>query len=241
MSNTTGAAAVVPPRFRLKAAPFCPVAQTAKVALAVRGTPWIHDPTREDAPARLLVHGGTGSNEASATVLADPWEMLDRIEAEHPQSPLLPADPAARAIAINRTQTGLALRRCLSAVTRATEPNECDVAVHSLRRRLEQAEVTLVREEGHELGLVDVAFAPVLWRLRVLDERRDAHLLDGLPGLRRWGAILSSHPAVRVALGPDPEDTYLAVLDTRGIVASMADAVAWQLLLGHGRPLSGAG
>ena len=227
------------PRFHLRSSAFCPLAQRAMVALAVRGSDWSHDASARDGePSRLTVT----SARAPVRDEGDPVAMLDLIEALHPGQPLLPADPARRAPLRALMELGVEVQECLSAVTRATASNDHDIAVYRLRLRLLLAED--LAPEGPEedpLDLAGVVFGPTLWRMRVLDQHCQSFLLTGLDRLGRWERVLSRHPALRAVLPPTAEWTYLATLRRRGAaLLSVTDASAWRPLLGHGG-LRGAG
>jgi len=209
------------------------------VALAARGSVWSHHGlARDGEPARLvLLSRGRPVREESG-----PIAMLDAIEALHPDQPLLPVDPALQAPVRALMALGVGVQECLSAVTRATESNDHDMAVYRLRLRLLMAE-ELAPETPDEvsLDLSGVVFGPTLWRMRVLDRHCQGFLLAGLPRLVRWETALSQHPALRQVLPPRAEWTYLSMLRRRGTaLLSVVDASAWDLLLGHGG-LRGAG
>lgn len=169
--------------------------------------------------------------------------MLDLIEEMHPFGPLLPADPEARSAVRAVAGLGLDLRRRLSAVTRALDSTDHDMAVYRLREGLRRIEARLPAvPDAPSLDRAGAALAPTLWRLRVLDVRCETFLLTGFPRLSAWAASLAEHPNLLTALGPDPEVSYLGILARRGgALTAVTDAATWRLLVGHDYPLNGTG
>ena len=225
--------------FHLRSWPFCPLAQRAMLALAARGTSWTHDPSLPDGSPPVLTLAWP---DGRTKVERDPLGIFELVEACHPDYPLLPPDPDTQDLAWDLVHLAALAQASLSAVTRATESNDHDMAVYRLRARLLKLEARLTEEPVEStFGLVDAALGPMLWRLRVLDETCETFLLAGLPRLEAREGWLAGHPAMRAVFGPEAVATYLATLARRGaVVLSVTDAAAWRVLLGHSG-LRGAG
>lgn len=218
------------PEVILASVPFCPRLQRAKLALAARGASWSETfapdvwPMPEGYP-RMVLRDGAGQE----TIHLRSIPMIEAIEALFPDQPLYPQDAAAKSAdqALMRLGRGLQLR--LSDVTHASDSVSHDMAVFRLTSRLRLIETILADEFPREaLDNPGVVFAPSLWRMALLDREAGTFLLHGLPRLTAWAAMLSRHPALSVALGPDPEAVYLARIRARNIVLmAEADRAIW--------------
>lgn len=242
MPGDPGPAVQVRARFHIRSWPFCPLAQRAMVALAALGTGWTHDPRAPDGHPPLLTASGPG---LPLQVVREPLAMLDLIETAHPDRPLLPSEPGPRGAVRELMQLGVAVQDALSAVTRATESNDHDIAIHRLRLKLERLDTLELSGAGRDeagIDLAGVVLGPTLWRMRVLDRHCETYLMSGLSRVEGLEAALSAHPAMQKVFRPGAEQDYLATLHRRGaVLLAVADAATWRLLVGHGGRLRGAG
>ncbi|MCA3444678.1 MAG: hypothetical protein INF52_15150 [Rhodobacter sp.] len=179
--------------FHLISAPFCPDAERAMIALTWRGTAVTQE--RRDGPARLVVRRA-GAHDLHLT---DPLVMLELIEDLHPDQPLHPRDQIMKADHRDLMARALLVQARLARVIAAASAQDLDLAVYFLRDELARIEPRLHRHSripGHGLFNIDIAFAPVLWRLATLDHQAGAFLLSGFPQLAEWAAGITNH-AVR--------------------------------------------
>jgi len=147
----------------------CPYCARARIMLAEKG---VEFETTEidltDRPAWIYEKNSTGRVpvlEEDAWLLPESSVILEYLEERYPEPPLLPADPADRALArllIFRhdelTKPYYALRR------------DEDGAAEALDRELARLDERLARQRwltGREFGLADIAYAP--WILRARD------------------------------------------------------------------------
>jgi glutathione S-transferase len=216
------------------------------IALAARGTGWtleeIPGPDKRRPGLPQLVVRQSGSVDR---IFQKSISMVEEVEALHPDQPLYPADPEARAVERALMELGRGLQIRLSAVTHARDSVENDYAVHRLRQRLNLVEKTLAEVPdviARPLSNVGVVFGPTLWRIIFVDRNFETHLLSGLPRLSAWTQRLSEHPALRLVLGAGAEETYRALLQARGVpLVSKVDADLWRQAYGAGEPHRGAG
>ncbi|WP_017999523.1 hypothetical protein [Paracoccus sp. N5] len=175
-------------RFRISGSPLCPAAQRAGLALALRGRDF--RPLRSPGKIRLLIGQGSGL----VLAIESPVAMLELIEDLHSGQPLHPAEPALRARHRQLIAATDAAQQALAAVLAARNLRDLDLAVFPLRQRLLgiEAELQALPEGGG--SNLDIALAPLVWRLAVLDRRRGLHLGDGLPGAARRLALPLAWP-----------------------------------------------
>ncbi len=190
------------PSLSLAAPEGHPLAQAVAISLAVRGTSLERVPLRQpvdladDTALRLTCRRAAQPQ----VVLRDPLAMLDLTEDLHPDQPLHPRDPVRRA----EHREGLALVRTvfpvLDQVCNAKAPRELDLAIHLLRSRLTRIETLLASAQatsGSGFSLLDTLLAPLLWRLKALDEVFDSFLLIGFGRLDARAGWLLARPEVR--------------------------------------------
>jgi glutathione S-transferase len=172
----------------------CPYCARARIALAEKGLEYeAMEVDLSDRPQWIYEKNPTGRVpviEEDAWILPESSVILEYLEERYPEPPLLPPDPADRALArvwIFRhddfTKPYYALRR------------EEEGAAERFDEQLAKLEDALSRQTwltGAEYGLVDIAYVP--WVLRARDMLGVS--LDGFPAVREWLARLEERPAV---------------------------------------------
>jgi glutathione S-transferase len=175
-------------------APRCPYCARARIALAEKGLEYeVMEVDLSDRPQWIYEKNSTGRVpviEEDAWILPESSVILEYLEERYPEPPLLPPDPADRALArvwIFRhddfTKPYYALRR------------EEEGAAERFDEQLAKLEDSLSRQAwltGAEYGLADIAYVP--WVLRARDMLGVS--LDGFPVVRDWLARLEERPAV---------------------------------------------
>jgi glutathione S-transferase len=122
--------------------------------------------------------------------------IIEYLEERYPEPPLLPTDPAARALArLAVEQFEKRLGDDYYAFRRGADGAEA-----RLEARLDELD-HMLEAQGHltagGYGLADIAYLPWIVRLRDLLE----YPLDGREALEDWLARLSERPAVAAELG----------------------------------------
>jgi glutathione S-transferase len=172
----------------------CPYCARARIALAEKGLEYeVIEVDLSDRPQWIYEKNPTGRVpviEEDAWILPESSVILEYLEERYPEPPLLPPDPADRALArvwIFRhddfTKPYYALRR------------EEEGAAEKFDEQLAKLEDALSRQAwltGAEYGLADIAYVP--WMLRARDMLGVS--LDGFPAVRDWLARLEERPAV---------------------------------------------
>jgi len=166
----------------------------ARIALAEKGLEYeVLEIDLSDRPQWIYEKNPTGRVpviEEDAWILPESSVILEFLEERYPEPPLLPPDPADRALArvwIFRhddfTKPYYALRR------------EEEGAAEKFDEQLAKLEEALSRQAwltGAEYGLADIAYVP--WVLRARDMLGVS--LDAFPAVREWLARLEERPAV---------------------------------------------
>lgn len=67
-----------------------------------------------------------------------------------------------------------------------------------------------------ELGLVDIAFAPALHRLAIIERWRGVQPFVGHPRVDDWARLVASRDSVKKAASPGFEEHFVKVLAARG-------------------------
>jgi len=172
----------------------CPYCARARIALAEKGLEYeVLEIDLSDRPQWIYEKNPTGRVpviEEDAWILPESSVILEYLEERYPEPPLLPPDPADRALArvwIFRhddfTKPYYALRR------------EEEGAAEKFDEQLAKLEEALSRQAwltGAEYGLADIAYVP--WVLRARDMLGVS--LDAFPAVREWLARLEERPAV---------------------------------------------
>jgi glutathione S-transferase len=172
----------------------CPYCARARIALAEKGIEFeAFEVDLNDRPQWIYEKNATGRVpviEEDAWILPESSVIMEYLEERYPEPPLLPPDPADRALArvwIFRhddfTKPYYALRR-----------GE-DGAAERLDEELAKLEAALERQPwltGAEYGLADIAYVP--WVVRARDMLGVS--LDEFPAVRSWLSRLEERPAI---------------------------------------------
>jgi glutathione S-transferase len=172
----------------------CPYCARTRIALAEKGIEYeTFEIDLNDRPQWIYEKNATGRVpvvEEDAWILPESSVINEYLEERYPEPPLLPADPADRALArvwIFRhddfTKPYYALRR------------GDEGAAERFDEQLAKLDAELERQPwltGAEYGLADIAYVP--WVLRARDMLGVP--LDGFPAVRSWLDRLVERPAV---------------------------------------------
>jgi glutathione S-transferase len=172
----------------------CPYCARARIALAEKGIEFeAFEIDLNDRPRWIYEKNSTGRVpviEEDAWILPESSVIMEYLEERYPEPPLLPPDPADRALArvwIFRhddfTKPYYALRR-----------GE-DGAAERLDEELAKLDAALERRPwltGAAYGLADIAYVP--WVLRARDMLGVS--LDEFPAVRSWLDRLEERPAI---------------------------------------------
>jgi glutathione S-transferase len=172
----------------------CPYCARARIALAEKGIEYeAFEIDLSDRPQWIYEKNATGRVpviEEDAWILPESSVIMEYLEERYPEPPLLPPDPADRALArvwIFRhddfTKPYYALRR-----------GE-DGAAEAFDEQLTELDAALERQPwltGAAYGLADIAYVP--WVLRARDMLGVS--LDEFPAIRSWLDRLVERPAI---------------------------------------------
>jgi RNA polymerase-associated protein len=172
----------------------CPYCARVRIALAEKG---VEHETIEidlaDRPAWIYAKNETGRVpvlEEDAWLLPVSSVILEYLEERYPDPPLLPADPADRALARVWIFRHDDFTRPYYAFRRGE-----DGARERFEEQLQKLDGALAAQPwltGREYGLADIAYVP--WVLRARDVL--GFPLDGYEALRAWLERLEERPAV---------------------------------------------
>lgn len=206
-------------RFHLAAPPDGALAQRVQLALALHGAAVCVRPA-EGASCLTVLCTGQGK-----LVLRDGIAMLDLIWRLF--GARLPTDPAQRAARRDLLEQVVLAEERLAAVMAARDARDLDLAVYHLRETLQRIGKGLGGLTPAGLERTDVALAPLLWRLQVLDGRFGSQLGVGLPVLRAHAARLLAVPQVADLL--DRAAAARLVARVRDSGAALADSEVWTI------------
>jgi stringent starvation protein A len=172
----------------------CPYCARARIALAEKGVEHeVMEIDLADRPAWIFEKNPTGRVpvlEEDAWILPESSVILEYLEERYPEPPLLPADPADRALA----RVWIFRHDEFAGPYYALRRGE-DGAAERFDEQLTKLDDVLSRQEwltGREYGLADIAYVP--WLLRARDTLGVS--LDAFPALRSWLSRLEERPAV---------------------------------------------
>jgi len=177
----------------------CPYCARVRIVLAEKGVE--HETIAidlSDRPMWLYEKNSTGRVpviEEDGWVLAESAVIMEYLEERYPEPPLLPVDPAERALSRLRIFRHDAFTDPYYAVRRGEEP-----ARPLFAEQLERLDARLEERPwlgGSEYGLADIAYVP--WVLRA--QQVLGVDLDPYPALAEWLARMLQRPAVAAEAG----------------------------------------
>jgi glutathione S-transferase len=175
-------------------APRCPYCARVRIVLAEKGVEFeVVEIDLADRPAWIYEKNSTGRVpvlEEDGWVMPESVVIMEYLEDRYPEPPLLPADPADRALPRLRIFRAAELTDPYYALRRGEEG-----ARERLDAELERLDASLAERPwlgGAAYGLADIALVP--WILRARD-RLDVSL-DQHPSVSDWLARLLGRPAV---------------------------------------------
>jgi glutathione S-transferase len=175
-------------------APRCPYCARVRIVLAEKGVEFdVTEIDLSDRPAWIYEKNAAGRVpvlEEDDWALPESAVIMEYLEERYPEPPLLPADPADRALPRLRIFRGYELTDPYYALRRGE-----DGARERLDAQLGRLDASLVERPwlgGHAFGLADIAYVPWLLRARAML----AVPLDPYPALTDWLARMSNRPAV---------------------------------------------
>jgi glutathione S-transferase len=211
---------------------FCPYCQRVRIVLEHSGLP--HKLTRLE-PANipawfnevsplgkvpLLRVVGESIFESSVIV-----ELADQLSGAN----LLPREIVARGWAKAWFEFAATCQMNFTAMLRAESARAFTSAKGELRRNLAHVEEVLDPVGPYFLGkrfsLVDAAYAPLLARMRYLDERVPCQP-ETLPRVRRWTEVLAALPAVDRSVDGDLPGVFRQMVAHLGLNGHVANCLA---------------
>jgi len=172
----------------------CPYCARVRIALAEKGVEFeVVEIDLSDRPCWLYEKNATGRVpvlEEDGRPLPESAVIMEFLEERYPEPPLLPADPADRALARLVIFRADELTDPYYAVRRGEEGAEAEL--DSALGRLDAGLAGRPFLGGEDYGLADIAYVP--WLLRARDILGVS--LDGFPALGDWLARLEQRPGV---------------------------------------------
>ena len=193
----------------------CPFAQRTRMALMEKGIPFrlteISLDAKPDWFLAISPYGKVPVLRHGDVVLFESSVINEYLEDTHPERPLLPRDPYARAKA--RIWIDFANVRFIPHVYKYMLAQDATgQAMH--RRRLEEAFAYMEAEGlskssgpywlGTDISLVDLSFFPHVDRFSAIEHFRDFSIPASCPKIRAWRATMRTRPSV-VATSAAPE------------------------------------
>jgi glutathione S-transferase len=79
-------------------------------------------------------------------------------------------------------------------------------------QRLEQQLTNTPFFGGNKLSLVDIAYAPLLMRFKLIEKIHPSGLFEGLPRMQAWSVQLTSLDSVQKSVVPEFDDLYVGAI-----------------------------
>lgn len=210
---------------RLVSHHLCPYAQRVAIVAAERGIPL--DRTYIDLAAKpewFLRISPTGKvpllrvvDEMGCEHVLFESAAICEYLAETASSPMLPADPIARAKTRAWVEFASGTLAGIAALYSAPDATAFAAKEGALRLRFSQNEAVLTARwfDGDRFGLVDAAFGPVFRYLDAFEALAGVELAGGLARVARWRAALAERPSVVDAVASDYPSRLAAFLRSR--------------------------
>lgn len=201
------------PKPRLVSFKLCPFVQRSVIVLQEKRVDYEIDYIDLKSPPAwfkaLSPFGKVPLLQVGETVLFESAVIMEYLDEVNPPS-FHPADPLRKAH--NRAWFEFASSLFFDQFNMAMAKDEaaCTSAAQALRDKLAQVEAQLRGPwfNGADFNLVDIAFAPLFMRLALLEQWHPQQLLDGLPKVQKWSALLLARPAVQNSVVSDFAELY---------------------------------
>jgi glutathione S-transferase len=172
----------------------CPYCARVRIVLAEKGVEVeVVEVDLSDRPGWLYEKNATGRVpvlEEDGRPLPESAVIMEFLEERYPEPPLLPSDPADRALVRLLVHRADELTAPYYSLRRGEEGAAAQLA--AVLGRIDAGLARLPYLGGAEYGLADIAYVP--WLLRARDTLDVA--LDGFPALAAWLARLEQRPSV---------------------------------------------
>ena len=203
---------------------LCPYVQRVAIVLREKGMAFERrDIDLADKPAWFLAVSPLGKTPVllvgdtpvfESAVICDFLEELQPVPPQHPQ------DPLHRAQHRGWVAVASAVLDTIAAVYNAPDAAALSAKRQALRQHFERVEAALgdgPHFAGQAFSVVDAAFAPVFRYLDAFDRIDGVDgLLQGLPKVTAWRAVLQDRASVREAAAADYPQRLLGFLRARG-------------------------
>jgi glutathione S-transferase len=210
------------PPLTLVSHPLCPYVQRVAIALSEKGTPFERREVDLAAkPAWFTAISPTGKVpllQAGDAVLFESAVILEYLEETLPNA-MHPAEPLARAEHGGWIEFGSAVLNDIAGLYSAPDEASYLAKAELLHGRFERVEARLGDGPwlaGDRFSLVDAAFGPVFRYFDAFDRILAHGILDGLPRVAAWRAVLSERATVREAVAPNFAHLLAGFLARRG-------------------------
>ena len=204
--------------------PLCPYVHRAAALLTEKGvaftTRYVDLQAKPDWLLAISPRGKVPVLVADGTPIFESLVILEYLD-ETQGTPLLPADPLARA----RTRMWMEITNDLFSaqyrIVMAASAADRQAAVTSAREALARFEAQLVGPwfAGDDLGLVDIAAGPALVRFEKLAPLLGIDLYAGLPKVTRWSQRIAARPAFAGTLVEDFDSRFQALVRDHAVAA----------------------
>lgn len=230
----------LPARLSLAAPRGNALAEAVRLAFTARGTDLPLVPVQAalsvaDGDLRLTLRSGV----APALILRDPLVMLEFAEDLHPSQRLLPRDPTLSAQHRQALSVLPRLARLIDRLSQASDPRDVDLQVYHLRDLLSQL-IPVLAPSGPSAtlpSLVDLAAAPLFWRIAALDQHFSTFLLSGFDAVKKRQDWLLGQAQVAAVLDSAVLSDWIAAIRARRALIAEADGLPdWTGALGPAGP-----
>lgn len=196
---------------------LCPYVQRAAIALAEKRIPFTREQidlaAKPDWFLQLSPTGKVPLLQVGAETLFESAAIVEFLEDRHPESPLHPADPVARARHRAWMEFGSGILADIWTLETTQDPTAFAAKRDVLARKFATLSDALGEGPffaGAGFSLVDAVFAPIFRYFDVFDRLIDLRLFDAK--VSAWRAALAARPSVQQAVGADYADRLHAFL-----------------------------
>lgn len=216
------------PQFRILGPKGIPAVQRVTLALAPRGSDLeISTPPLPAGmqPTFFVVRHGNDT-----TALTDEIEMVEMIEALHPDQPFHPRDPDRLVSHRKLMAASLRAQGRLEALLSAQTTCDLDLAHHFLHEALLPLEHGLADRPlaaRRTISNLDVMLAPLLWRMLLLDRFIGTHIASRLPRLHGWTMWLMQQDTVSAVLTDAAAHEFLDELRNESSAVICSPQIDW--------------